>query len=43
MQNSRVGAAQKSRFSSLVPGGLGFGRKDDATVDIPLDTVNVRV
>lgn len=29
-------------FSSLVPDVLGFGRKDDATVDIPLDTLNVR-
>ncbi|OVA02829.1 SCAMP [Macleaya cordata] len=36
----RNSAAPKSRLTSLVPEALGFGRKHDATVDIPLDTMN---
>ncbi|MCL7025316.1 hypothetical protein MKW94_018377 [Papaver nudicaule] len=32
--------ASKSRLASLVPEALGFGRKHDANVDIPLDAMN---
>ncbi|KAJ4950690.1 hypothetical protein NE237_027522 [Protea cynaroides] len=32
--------ASKSRIASFLPQSLGFGNKHDATVDIPLDTMN---
>ncbi|KAG8375155.1 hypothetical protein BUALT_Bualt10G0071000 [Buddleja alternifolia] len=34
------GAASKSRIPKVVANTLGFGQKHDATVDIPLDTMN---
>ncbi|XP_059275575.1 secretory carrier-associated membrane protein 4 [Lycium ferocissimum] len=32
--------ASKSRFPQMIASTLGFGQKDDATVDIPLDSMN---
>lgn len=35
------GGGSKSRIPKVVANTLGFGQKHDATVDIPLDTMNV--
>ncbi|XP_073306608.1 secretory carrier-associated membrane protein 4 [Primulina huaijiensis] len=38
--NGGAAAASKSRIPKVVANTLGFGQKHDATVDIPLDTMN---
>ncbi|XP_022867646.1 secretory carrier-associated membrane protein 4-like [Olea europaea var. sylvestris] len=40
MQKGSTAPASKSRIPQIVSNTLGFGQKNDATVDIPLDTVN---
>lgn len=42
LQNGGRAPASKSRFPQMVASSLGFGQKHDATVDIPLDSMNVR-
>ncbi|KAL6979930.1 Secretory carrier-associated membrane protein 5 [Sarracenia purpurea var. burkii] len=38
--NGTAGPGSKSRIPQMVAQTLGFGQKHDATVDIPLDTMN---
>ncbi|KAK2995039.1 hypothetical protein RJ640_024482 [Escallonia rubra] len=38
--NGSAAAGSKSRIPQMVANTLGFGQKHDATVDIPLDTMN---
>ncbi|CAK9153256.1 unnamed protein product [Ilex paraguariensis] len=38
--NGSAAPGSKSRFPKMVADTLGFGQKHDATVDIPLDTMN---
>lgn len=41
LQNGKATPASKSRIPQMVASTLGFGQKHDATVDIPLDSMNV--
>lgn len=41
LQNGNAAPGSKSRIPQMVANTLGFGQKHDATVDIPLDSVNV--
>lgn len=41
LQNGAGAPKSKSRVPPLASEPLGFGQKHDATVDIPLDTMNV--
>lgn len=42
LQNGDAAApGSKSRVPQMVASSLGFGQKHDATVDIPLDSMNV--
>lgn len=41
LQNGAAAPASKARVPPA-SNSLGFGQKHDATVDIPLDTMNVR-
>ena len=41
LKNGAAGPRSKAHIPPLGPETLGFGRKHDATVDIPLDTLNV--
>lgn len=41
LQNGKAAPASKSRIPQMVASTLGFGQKHDATVDIPLDSMNV--
>lgn len=42
LQNGNSATGSKSRIPQMVANTLGFGQKHDATVDIPLDSMNVR-
>ncbi|KAI3504118.1 hypothetical protein L1887_32662 [Cichorium endivia] len=42
LQNGDAAPGSKSRIPQMVASSLGFGQKHDATVDIPLDSMNVR-
>lgn len=41
LQNGSTAPGSKSRIPQMVANTLGFGQKHDATVDIPLDSMNV--
>jgi hypothetical protein len=41
LKNGTAGPGSKPRIPPLGSETLGFGQKHDATVDIPLDTMNV--
>ena len=42
LQNGNADPGSKSRIPKMVANTLGFGQKNDANVDIPLDSMKVR-